>query len=40
MFKQDSFNKNVARGHGARVRGEARLKEKAKEEAEAKFGKN
>jgi hypothetical protein len=38
LFKHDSFNKNVARGHGARVRGEARMKERAKVEAEAKFG--
>ena len=38
MFKQGSFNKNVAMGYGSRVRGEKRLKERAKEEAEAKLG--
>ena len=38
LFKDGSFNKTVARGHGARVREEARLKERAKEEAEAKLG--
>ena len=38
LFKDGSFNKNVARRDGARVREEARLRESAKEEAEAKFG--
>ncbi len=34
LFKDGSFNKNVARRDGARVRGDARLREMAKEEAE------
>ncbi len=38
LFKQGSFSKNVAMGYGSRVRGGTRLKEKAKEEAEAKLG--
>jgi hypothetical protein len=38
LFKQGSLNKNVAMGHGARVRGGARLKVRAMEEAEAKIG--
>ncbi len=38
LFKDGSFNKNVARRDGARVRGDARRREMAKEEAEAKFG--
>ena len=38
LFKDGSFNKKGVRGDGARVRGETRLKEMAKEEAEAKFG--
>ena len=38
LFKQGSFNKNVAMGYGSRVRGEKRLKERAKEEEEAKLG--
>jgi hypothetical protein len=38
LFKQGSCNKNVAIGYGARVRGATRLKERAKEEAEVKFG--
>ncbi len=38
LFKDGSFNKNVARRDGARVRGDARLREMAKEEAEAKLG--
>ena len=38
VFKDGSFNKNVARRDGARVRGDARRREMAKEEAEAKFG--
>jgi hypothetical protein len=38
MYKNGSFNKNVARGNGARVRGCARLRERAREEAEAKLG--
>ncbi len=29
LFKDGSFNKNVARGDGARVRGKARLEERA-----------
>ena len=40
LFKDGSFNKNVARRDGARVREEARLRERGKEEAEAKFGEN
>ncbi len=40
MFKDGSFSKNVARRDGARVRGDGdvRLREMAREEAEAKFG--
>ena len=38
LFKDGSLNKNVARRDGARVRGDARLREMAREEAEAKFG--
>ena len=38
LFKDGSFNKKGARGDGARVRGETRLKQMAKEEAEAKLG--
>ena len=38
LFKDGSFNKKGVRGDGARVRGETRLKEMAKEEAEAKLG--
>ena len=38
LFKDGSFNKKGAKGDGARVRGETRLKEMAKVEAEAKFG--
>ncbi len=38
LFKDGSFNKNIASGAGPRVRGKARLEERAKEEAEAKFG--
>ena len=38
LFKDGSFNKKGVRGDGARVRGETRRKEMAKEEAEAKFG--
>ncbi len=39
MFKDGSLNKNVARRDGARVRSDdARLREMAREEAEAKFG--
>jgi hypothetical protein len=34
LFKQGSFNKNAAMGYGSRIRGETRLKERAKEEAE------
>jgi hypothetical protein len=37
LFKDRSFDKNVARRDGARVRGDARRREMAKEEAEAKF---
>jgi hypothetical protein len=33
LYKDESFNKNVARGDGARVRGCARLRERAREEA-------
>jgi hypothetical protein len=38
LFKDGSFNKNVARGDGARVRGKARLEERARLEAEEKLG--
>jgi len=38
LFKDGSLNKNVARRDGARVRGDARLREMARDEAEAKFG--
>jgi DNA repair exonuclease SbcCD ATPase subunit len=38
LFKDGSFTNNVARKYGARVRGDARLRERAKEEAEAKLG--
>ncbi len=38
LFKDGSFNEKSARGDGARVRGATRLKERAKEEAEAKLG--
>ena len=38
LFKDGSFNKNVARGDGTRVRGKARLEQMAKVEAEAKLG--
>lgn len=38
LFKQGSFNKKGARGDGARVREETRLKQRAKDEAEAKLG--
>ena len=38
LFKDGSFNKKGVRGDGARVRGETRVKEMAKEEAEAKLG--
>jgi hypothetical protein len=38
LFRDGSFNKNVARVDGPRVRGRARLEERAKEEAEAKLG--
>ena len=38
LFKDGSFNKKGVSGDGARVRGETRLKQMAKEEAEAKFG--
>ena len=38
LFKDGSFNKKGVSGDGARVRVETRLKQMAKEEAEAKFG--
>jgi len=38
LFKDGCFNKGVTRGHGARVRGKARLEQMAKVEAEAKLG--
>ncbi len=38
LFKDGSFTNNVARRDSARVRGDARLRENAKEEAEAKLG--
>jgi hypothetical protein len=38
LYKDGSFNKSVFKEDGVRVRGEARLKERAREEAEAKFG--
>ena len=38
LFKDGSFNNNVARRDGARVRSDVRLREMAREEAEAKFG--
>ena len=38
LFKDGSFNEKSARVDGARVRGATRLKERAKEEAEAKLG--
>ena len=38
LFKDGSFNKRVARGDGTRVRGKARLEERAQLGAEAKLG--
>ena len=38
LYKDGSFNKSVFKEDGVRVRGEARLKERAREEAEAKIG--
>ena len=38
LFKDGSFNNNVARRDGARVRSDVRLREMAREEAEARFG--
>ena len=38
LFKDGSFNKSVFKKDGVRLRGEARLKEWAREEAEAKIG--
>jgi hypothetical protein len=38
LYKDGSFSKNVCRTDCGRVRGVARLKERAHEEAEARFG--
>ena len=38
LFKDGSFNNHVARRDGARVRSDVRLREMAREEAEARFG--
>jgi hypothetical protein len=38
LFTDGSFNKNVARGDGARVRRCVRRRERAREEAKAKLG--
>jgi hypothetical protein len=38
LFREGSFNKNVCRTDSGRVRGQARLKERAEAAAEARFG--
>jgi hypothetical protein len=38
LFREGSFNKNVCRTDSVRVRGQARLKERAEAAAEARFG--
>ena len=38
LFREGSFNKNVCRTDSGRVRGQARLKDRAEAAAEARFG--